>query len=489
VYDVLWGICSYPQLQRFQLYHTISSVGNPAFASIAYALNYSKTLQQLVLNVRTMDVDAGNMLARGLARSTTLEVFDLSGSTMTSSAVGSFSFGLRLNQSIQTLKFDGCRMDDEDTAKILRALQDHPKLKILSISQNQCHDEGMAAIASLLHYHSELEELDMSYLIRKPRKPTTTTTTPTDPPVEDSTAETSTTTTEEGQENNDQEGGGTTTATTVTEENQEETKEQSSEEMVEEQKQQDEEQQSQRVSNTHLRKFAMAGNYLSDGFLESLLGVFGPQSTLEELYLFGNRITDYGLGLIVTKIPQWKHLRSLWLGQNLFTAEVVEKLLVNRMKTNYTIMEVNVRSFDDQQVNALQDTLDHYCRLNQGGRRIFAPTRSHMSSSTSTSSSSSSSSLSVVPLSLWPLILERTQRVFPAENQEMVNQQQRQQHEDDEEDHHDDNDNDDDDDSGSMSTTAMTSSRTTIVHPYAVDALYCLLIQGPAIFDNPHIMG
>ena len=191
----------------------------------------------------------------------------------------------------------------------------------------------------------------------------------------------------------------------------------------------------EKVCNTHLKRFAIAGNFLSDGFLESLLGVFGPGSALEELNLFGNRITDYGLGLIIERIPQWKHLRSLWLGQNLFNHVAAERLL-ELMETNYTILDVNVRSFDDTQMDKIQDRLDHYCRLNRGGRRILAVDKS------------------TIPLSLWSLVMERTDRVFR--------------------------------EGGAIHDA--NASNCDHVHPHTVDALYCLL-HGPVIFENPRIMG
>jgi len=87
-------------------------------------------------------------------------------------------------------------------------------------------------------------------------------------------------------------------------------------------------------------------------------------------------------------------------------------------------------------MDSIQDQLDHYCRLNRGGRRILAVDKS------------------TIPLSLWSLIIERTDRVFR---------------------------------DGSSNPEADTSS-CDHVHPHTVDALYCLL-HGPVIFENPRIMG
>ena len=178
----------------------------------------------------------------------------------------------------------------------------------------------------------------------------------------------------------------------------------------------------------------MAGNYLSDSFLESLLNVFGPDASLEELNLFGNRITDHGLGLIIQRIPRWKYLRRLAVGQNMFYPAAAERLL-ELLKTNYTLVDVTIRSFDDERLDKIQDQIDHYCRLNKGGRRI------------------KNSDKSTIPLSLWPLLLERALRVFAS--------------------------NENGDNGLSQSVTGA--------HSHSFDAMFCLL-KGPAIFENPRIM-
>ena len=433
VYDVLWAICTYPQIQQFELNHSISSVGAPAFASMAYALNYSKRLQSLTVRAKIIDSEAGNNLARGLARNTNVEVLDLGGSVLLSSAIGPLSFGLRLNRSLRTLKMDGCGLEDADMAIILRALQEHPQLKVLSITQNQCHDEGMGAIAALLHYN-DLEELDMSYLVRKKKEvvppPPEVPEVP-EPEIDAEQVEEDVHDEDEKTEGKDDGEGKDDDQLAEATENSVDADGEKSQETEEV-----EAANTQKVCNTHLKRFSMAGNFLSDGFLESLVGVFGPGSALEELNLFGNRITDYGLGLIVRRIPQWKHLRSLWLGQNAFSHTAAAEQLLKLMKTNYTIFDVNVRSFDDSQMNSIQDQLDHYCRLNRGGRRILAVEKS------------------TIPLSLWSLVIERTDRVFR---------------------------------DGGTNPEADTSSCDN-VHPHTVDALYCLL-RGPVIFENPRIMG
>lgn len=431
VYDVLWAICTLPRLQTFELNHSVSSVGAPAFTAISHTLNYSKTIKHLTLRARTIDYDAGNNLARAVARNTWLETLDLGESVLSPSAIGNLSFGLRLNRTIHALKLDGCNLEDCHIATVLRALEHHPALKVLSISKNQCHDEGMSAIAALLHFN-ELEDLDMSYLIRKPKQ-TNNTAEIIEEEAKNSDDEDNDGTSSDAEDASNQDAvelKAETDETTTNVESDAKADDDDGDAKIEDEDTKSEE--TQKVSNTHLKRFAMAGNFLSDAFLESVLSIFGKDSSLQELNLFGNRITDHGVGLIIQKILQWKHLHTLWLGQNMFYPVAAERLL-RVMEKNYTILDLNIRSFDSGSLDKIQNQLDHYCRLNRGGRRIMSAEKS------------------TIPLSLWPLILERAQHVFSVQ-----------------------------DDDGQNSTTSR-------IHPHSVDSLQCLL-RGPPIFENPKIM-
>jgi hypothetical protein len=101
------------------------------------------------------------------------------------------------------------------------------------------------------------------------------------------------------------------------------------------------------------------------------------------------------------------------------------------MRSNFILEDVNIRNLDTNPAwDILQKELDHYARLNRGGRRIF------------------SSDLSRVPLSLWPVVLERANRIYWG------------------------------------GATNNTSSET--VKSHAVDAIFCLL-RGPVLFANPNL--
>ena len=133
---------------------------------------------------------------------------------------------------------------------------------------------------------------------------------------------------------------------------------------------------------------------LNDDYVESLLGIFGTSSALSELNLFGNRINDSGLRTIIRKLPQLKSLKSLWLGHNSFSPSAAIDL-VDAVKHNFTLEEVNIRSMhSDSNWDKIQRDLDHYARLNRSGRRLISADKTS------------------VPLSLWPFVLERANRIW-----------------------------------------------------------------------------
>lgn len=176
--------------------------------------------------------------------------------------------------------------------------------------------------------------------------------------------------------------------------------------------------------NTSLKNLQLAANGLNDGFVESTLNIFGKDSALQELNLFGNRMTDLSIYRIISKLPVLKKLKSLWIGHNNFTAEGYNALLL-AMQSNYVIEELSIITINTEpEVQEIQNKIDYFTGLNRGGRRIFA------------------SDVSDLPKSIWPLILERANRIEWDDGDENV--------------------------SKSIS--------------YSADAIFCLL-QGPALLE------
>lgn len=124
-----------------------SAVNVNTMNSLAYGLNYSKSLVALHLTVDINANQSGNF-ARSVARNVCLEDLDLSGSTIDPQFIGNLGFALRINRTLKSLSFDGCHLEDSHLSSLLLALQDHPALKSLSLQQNCCHDKSMPASTS-----------------------------------------------------------------------------------------------------------------------------------------------------------------------------------------------------------------------------------------------------------------------------------------------------------------------------------------------------
>ena len=128
--------------------------------------------------------------------------------------------------------------------------------------------------------------------------------------------------------------------------------------------------------------------------------------------LFGNRLSSKGIQKYVLKKLQYlQKLERLWIGHNTnFNPLEIKDSLLQSIQKNYSLQEISIKGWMDQssdELVELQDLLDHYTKLNYSGRRIMVCFDER---ETNTSSSSS-----VVPLGLWPLILERSHRVYPAD--------------------------------------------------------------------------
>lgn len=244
----------------------------------------------------------------------------------------------------------------------------------------------------------------------------------------------------------------------------------------------DQEGEEKRVTNSTLEILRLGGNGLGDDFVESMLNIFvrpgtncnnDPMSQLQELNLFGNRLTNRGLRLILKKSKYLPNLRLLHMQHNMalrpldMKDEILEFSLMNytfhELSIYNPLMAITAGMQLNPSIQVLQATLDYYGRLNRTGRRImgsFAGTdsKSGMSYENSSESQTQSNGLkntsstdksstmresdsvhtkNKVPLGLWPLIFER------------ANQDE------------------------------------TVSH--AADVICCLLKQGPVLFDNPNL--
>ena len=431
--DVITACMSNENVKDFSLQAPM--INSQTIFSLSYGLKYSSSLESLSLSI-TLTYETANSLAKALARNSYLKSLNLSGSTFEPLAIGPVGLAFRLNRTLERFNLDACYLEDDQVASLLFAIQDHPSLKTLSLQQNLCHDEGMAAVAALLHYN-DLEELDLSYLIRQKKKAKQTETLPVKEEEEEEEEEEQTeeidVTSEEKEDDEDETKEEEETKDDIDSETKSDVDGGDKEKEEPKEEKEETKESEVKVQNRSLKVLQLAGNGLSDDFMDSILGIFGEGSALEQLNFFGNRISDAGVRTIVRKIPYFKHLKSLWLGQNNFSL-LAGKCLVETMRQNFILEDVNIRNLtSNPQWDQVQSDLDHYAKLNRGGRRIFA------------------SDPSQVPLGLWSLVIERANRIFWQ---------------------------------GSVFWEGNLSSQRESSH--AADAIFCLL-HGPVLFANPNL--
>ena len=378
-------------------------------------------------------------------------------SPVVTNSVRNISFGLRLNSTLQSLSLNGCELTDEHCGMVLGALQGHSSLKKLEMQKNACWDEGMQGVAGLLLDSTELRELDLCFLIRpKAKKKKEKGKLPkeekeeVDQNKDDKEAEeTSKQGTEYGDGDRDKEAAndkdGDDKEKDTDKDNGEEKSDDSKDD--DENDEDDEEQDEQKVTNSTLEVLKLGGNGLGDEYVESLLNIFVNKtkiSNLQELNLFGNRLTNRGLKMILKKCKYLPNLQLLQLQHNVFLRPLAMKDdIMKFITTNYALHEFSIYNSlmtvaagrqPDPGLQSLQDRFDYYGRLNRTGRRImtsFAQAdekkKSTNDKSSGTKSNKNDSGGSIedtepskneiidygkkdVPLGLWTLILDRANR-------------------------------------------------------------------------------
>ena len=144
----------------------------------------------------------------------------------------------------------------------------------------------------------------------------------------------------------------------------------------------------------------MTGNNLTDAYVSSLLSIFGKDSELKELNLFGNRLSDNGVVEILKRLKYLKRLKALWLSFNNITTAGARKV-ADAMESNYSLEDVKIQTMvaaggdGEDEMDKFQALIDHYSRLNKCGRHVLQIDEQP----------------DAIPLSLFPYILERCTRI------------------------------------------------------------------------------
>lgn len=426
---------------------------------LSRALVRNTTLLDLALNgTRFLSVSSGNQNPRSAENHQGTK-------NMT---VQTLSFGLRFNRTIESLSLESCNdLEDEDISCLVNAVNsDGTVLRRLSLQETACFDQGMSSVALLLQ-ENVIENLNLSYLVRRRKK--------TPELREDKEQGNQQEQEEEQQQDEDEEVNPESVETSSNEEEKDQGEaELASDANVIDRDEDDDkkqealpsedanskqapndnkkEQEHQQVRNTSLKVLSMVGNDLDDDYLESLLGIFPPsnyQSTcskekpycsrLEELALFGNRFSNHGIKQILNKLPRFPYLQRLYLGYqrapppsgpSALPQAIVSRIIASNPSLsdrntqfspgslrkeffaavanpiNFRLTNVNIMALTDEDKN-LDKLLRYHMRLNAGGRKLLASyARSNANTAVATPS---------VPLGLWPLVLDRANRLYPCE--------------------------------------------------------------------------
>lgn len=493
--------------------HRLSSLDSPTHntitAPLLYGIKYNSNLTKLTARGLRMDVQMANLLSRALVRNTTMLALILDETTFLiesnphnneatetyerNMAVQTLSFGLRFNRTIESLSFDRCtNIEDKDVATLIHAVNSNETvLRKLSLKYNPCYDEGMAAIAVLLQ-ENHIEDLDMSYLKRKRKRPEEQQTELTEEEKaeteqeeekdieEDDEQESDADTKDEDESHDDDQEQISTNEPDTSKDDDEEPKPPESTEKEPKEDTTNEKAPDDKVWNTSLKRLAMAGNGMDDDYLESLLGIFAPKSRgvddncshLEELDLIGNCFSNHGIKEILKKMQQLPNLRRLYLGYqyppatgpnvSLSIRQIVPSCALDKRvqfdpgslkddfvraigntRENFSVESVNFLAMSNED-KSLQVLLNYYTSLNTSGRRILA---------------TNTTVIKTIPLGIWPLVLERANRLHPVASCSSS------------------------DENCSSDASLGEESNTANGEFHAGDVIFCLL-HGPMIFEN-----
>ena len=230
------------------------------------------------------------------------------------------------------------------------------------------------------------------------------------------------------------------------------------------------------VNNTSLKVFRIAGNYLPDTAMQSMLTLFGIGSQLKKLDLLGNRITDHGVNVIVDKliVPKCKKIKTINLSLNPFGERGCRKLLQTVKKNCFALesividmgLSANIFGTNQSYKTYYQHQYNYYMGcLNKGGRKIYQQRAQKNLIDVNNSKNNSN----IVLLGLWPFNLEYASRITYKNNQ---NDEQQEQQE---------NSNNIDIDKTNNEKTLKEKKGAFIKGGTVLDVIYSLL-HGPVLF-------
>jgi Ran GTPase-activating protein (RanGAP) involved in mRNA processing and transport len=301
-------------IREFQLVINNIVIQPSGWQALKNGLQVSQQL--LCLRITTNSTGPGmSALSEGLTSSSCiLQTLDLSWTSLEEDSLRELADGLRGNASIKNLELMGCSLQDDLVRQLVEALVQHATLEVLGLNGNKSAYLTSVALAALLsNPNSKLNKLDVSF---------------------------------QSSFGNDGTGVGLDVSLLAL----------------------------SLRTNTCLRILDLSDDHLTDDDAETLCRILCDQkelptnSTLRELLLARNKITDRGMQHILESLPTLKGLKRLSLWGNPL-ADIGAKALSEGLIANVGLEDVD---------------------LFRTHRLLHAPQ---------------------APLGLWPLVLERLQQI------------------------------------------------------------------------------
>lgn len=141
-------------------------------------------------------------------------------------------------------------------------------------------------------------------------------------------------------------------------------------------------------TNNSLKVLDLSENCLNDTGLECLLEALCNNSSLEEVRIHENHITNTGAKILGDRLPEMKGIKRIFLHRNRFD-EVGAQAILAGIQQNVDIEEMTIPTMGrNMKMSKYQRLISYETCLNSGGKRVLQNRG--------------------FPLSLWPLVLERS---------------------------------------------------------------------------------
>jgi len=307
---------------------TLSHCQEPgAMEAIAEGLRTNQSLEILRISGATFLQEVS--LEEGLTRNNTLHELDLSGSHISEHVVPRLAAALgSRNHGLKVLKLNDCDLEDDGVSRIVTSIIQNESVVRLELSHNIVSGASLEATAKLIEQNTTLKHLSLAAL-KPPHKA-----------------------------NHGAHRRHLTRVIRVL------------------------------ATNTTMVSLDVSGNQLHEATVAEMAECLSMNASLEIFDASGCGLSEAGISAFVDRLPEYRSLRSLNLGENDsgFTPCAAEAL-VKALEHNRVLTDLGLTDDDEMENDAITSRIRHYLDLNRAGRKALKED---------------------VALSLWPVLLART---------------------------------------------------------------------------------